>query len=505
MQQWVYSFGAGRNEGRADMKDLLGGKGANLAEMASIDLPVPPGFTITTEVCTAFYENERNYPEGLQDQVAAALARVEEAVGLRFGDAEAPLARLRALGRAGLHARHDGHRAQPRPQRPDRAGPGAAQRRPALRLGQLSPLHPDVWLRRARRGPPPLRGDHRERQARHGRHRGHRAHGRGLAARRERIQGHGRRRARRAVPAGPARPALGRDRRRVRLLDEPARQHLPPPARHPGELGHGGQRAGHGVRQHGRGLRHRRLLHPRPEHGRGRVLRRIPRERPGRGRGRRHPHAAAALEGPRQARRGRDGGGAAGRLRRPAPRPRDAGAALPRHAGHRVHRPAEQALHAADAQRQAHRGGEPARCGRDGRGRADLARGGDPAGQPAIARPAPASDARPERAAHAAQQGAAGQPRRRVGRDRVQRGRGGEPGGEGRGGDPRARRDQPRGHPRHARRARHPDDARRHDQPRRRGRARHGAALRRGRGRNPGGPRRADAHGRRQDACAAAT
>ena len=91
MQQWVYSFGAGRNEGRADMKDLLGGKGANLAEMASIDLPVPPGFTITTEVCTAFYENGKQYPEGLQDQVAAALARVEEAVGLRFGDAEAPL------------------------------------------------------------------------------------------------------------------------------------------------------------------------------------------------------------------------------------------------------------------------------------------------------------------------------------------------------------------------------------------------------------------------------
>ncbi len=91
MHQWVYSFGAGRNEGRADMKDLLGGKGANLAEMASIDLPVPPGFTITTEVCTAFYENEKQYPEGLQEQVAAALARVEEAVGLRFGDAEAPL------------------------------------------------------------------------------------------------------------------------------------------------------------------------------------------------------------------------------------------------------------------------------------------------------------------------------------------------------------------------------------------------------------------------------
>ena len=66
MSKWVYSFGAGHNEGRADMKNLLGGKGANLAEMASIGLPVPPGFTITTEVCTAFYDNNRRYPDDLE-------------------------------------------------------------------------------------------------------------------------------------------------------------------------------------------------------------------------------------------------------------------------------------------------------------------------------------------------------------------------------------------------------------------------------------------------------
>ena len=99
---------------------------------------------------------------------------------------------------------------------------------------------------------------------------------------------------RQAVPAGPARAALGRDRRGVRLVDEPARHHLPPPARHPGELGHRGQRAGDGVRQHGRRLRHRRRLHPRSVHRRERVLRRVPGQRPGRGRGRRHPHAAAS-------------------------------------------------------------------------------------------------------------------------------------------------------------------------------------------------------------------
>jgi pyruvate,orthophosphate dikinase len=91
MTQWVYSFGAGRNEGRADMRNLLGGKGANLAEMASIGLPVPPGFTITTEVCTWYYQHERQYPADLEAQVKAGLARIEEAVGNSFGDNHKPL------------------------------------------------------------------------------------------------------------------------------------------------------------------------------------------------------------------------------------------------------------------------------------------------------------------------------------------------------------------------------------------------------------------------------
>jgi pyruvate,orthophosphate dikinase len=89
--KWVYNFGAGHNEGRAEMRNLLGGKGANLAEMASIGLPVPPGFTITTDLCTAFYKNGSRYPADLDAQVRDALARVEDAVGLKFGDPEKPL------------------------------------------------------------------------------------------------------------------------------------------------------------------------------------------------------------------------------------------------------------------------------------------------------------------------------------------------------------------------------------------------------------------------------
>ena len=91
MTKWVYGFGDGKAEGEANMRDLLGGKGANLAEMSNLGLPVPPGFTITTEVCTYFYANERQYPQDLEREVDAALARVGELTGRAFGDADRPL------------------------------------------------------------------------------------------------------------------------------------------------------------------------------------------------------------------------------------------------------------------------------------------------------------------------------------------------------------------------------------------------------------------------------
>jgi pyruvate,orthophosphate dikinase len=89
--RYIYAFGGGRKDGRAEMKDLLGGKGANLAEMARLGLPVPPGFTISTAVCTYYYAHKRSYPPQLRAHVAEALARVEKAVGRRFGDPDDPL------------------------------------------------------------------------------------------------------------------------------------------------------------------------------------------------------------------------------------------------------------------------------------------------------------------------------------------------------------------------------------------------------------------------------
>jgi pyruvate,orthophosphate dikinase len=89
--KWVYFFGGGKADGNAKMKELLGGKGANLAEMAKLGVPVPPGFTLTTEVCTYYYQSKRKYPKGLKEKVEESLKKVEKLMGKKFGDAQNPL------------------------------------------------------------------------------------------------------------------------------------------------------------------------------------------------------------------------------------------------------------------------------------------------------------------------------------------------------------------------------------------------------------------------------
>ena len=89
--QWVYSFGGGKAQGRSEMKNLLGGKGANLAEMANLGLPVPPGFTITTAVCTHYYAHDNKYPKDLEKQVDSGLAHIARITGRKFGDPANPL------------------------------------------------------------------------------------------------------------------------------------------------------------------------------------------------------------------------------------------------------------------------------------------------------------------------------------------------------------------------------------------------------------------------------
>ena len=89
--KYVYNFGGGKADGKADMKNLLGGKGANLAEMNILGIPVPPGFTLTTEVCTEYYNNDKSFPESLSNEVKQSLSKVESIMGARFGDPSTPL------------------------------------------------------------------------------------------------------------------------------------------------------------------------------------------------------------------------------------------------------------------------------------------------------------------------------------------------------------------------------------------------------------------------------
>ena len=117
MTKYVYFFG-GTADGRADMKNLLGGKGANLAEMTNIGLPVPAGFTLTTEVCNYYYANDHSYPPELEEQVAEALRKTEAAMGAKFGDPKNPL------------LRHGGGVRDPAGPRPDRQGRSPLDRTP---------------------------------------------------------------------------------------------------------------------------------------------------------------------------------------------------------------------------------------------------------------------------------------------------------------------------------------------------------------------------------------
>ena len=115
--QYVYFFGGGKADGNGSQKALLGGKGANLHEMTRIGLPVPPGFTITTEVCTYYYDTKRTYPKILTEQVNAALTQLEQATGKKFSDRKNPLlVSVRSGARESMPG-DDGYDSQPRSQR----------------------------------------------------------------------------------------------------------------------------------------------------------------------------------------------------------------------------------------------------------------------------------------------------------------------------------------------------------------------------------------------------
>ena len=263
------------------MRELLGGKGANLAEMANLGLPVPPGFTITTEVCTYFYDHGRKYPPELEAQVNEGLAEMGRIVGHSFGSDDDPvLVSVRSGARASMPGMMD---TVLNLGLSDHTVEAIAKRSGNPRFAYDSyrrfiQMYSNVVLDIDHHQFEEILEEYKERKSF--------TLDTDLKAEDWKkvivlLQGQGRGGDGQAVPAGPQGPAMGRDRRRVRLVDEPARRHLSPPAEHSGLVGHGRQRTVDGVRQHGRHLGHRRRLHPQPLDRRARPLRRVPHQRAG--------------------------------------------------------------------------------------------------------------------------------------------------------------------------------------------------------------------------------
>ena len=233
------------------MRNLLGGKGAGLAEMANLGLPVPPGFTITTDVCTYFYAHGKQYPKDLKAQVEKALAAVGRITGRTFGDKANPLlVSVRSGARASMPGMMDTVlNLGLNDETVEAVAKKSGDRRFAYdSYRRFITMYSDVVLGVGHEHFEELLDIHKERQGY--------SLDTDLTAEdwaelveqyKKRVQHE----TRQAVSAGPARAVVGRDRRGVRLMDEPARHHLSPAQQHPGKLGHRGQRAGHGVRQYG--------------------------------------------------------------------------------------------------------------------------------------------------------------------------------------------------------------------------------------------------------------
>ena len=289
MTQYVYFFGGGKADGHKDMKDTLGGKGSGLAEMTNAGVPVPPGFTITTQACNAFYD-KGGLPKAVDEQMDAALAKLEQLQGKKLGDANDPLlVSVRSGAKFSMPGMMDtvlnlGLNDRSVEGLKKKTGNGKFAKDSYRRFIQMygnvvMGIDKDAFEHElsavkkkakveVRRGPHRGRPRRRHRPLQEGRAEG----------------------SRQGLPPGPPPAAGGQPRRGLRVLDEPPGHHLPQAQRHRPRPRHRGQRADHGLREHGRQLRHRRGLHPRPRDRRQRVLRRVPPERPGRGRGGRHPH-----------------------------------------------------------------------------------------------------------------------------------------------------------------------------------------------------------------------
>ena len=220
---------SGTAEGNGGMKDLLGGKGAGLAEMTIAGLPTPPGFTITTEACNDYFAAGEQLPDGPLGRRPRGDARGRAAIGQGLRRRREPAPRQRPLGRQVLDARDDGHRPQPRAERGDAPGADRPDRQRALRLGRVPPVHPDVRAdRHGRRRPSASTSRSRPRKEAHGaRRQDTDLDVDDLQGARRRVQGDRPRRHRPRLPDRPVRAARPRDQGRLRVVVRQARPRLP--------------------------------------------------------------------------------------------------------------------------------------------------------------------------------------------------------------------------------------------------------------------------------------
>ncbi len=386
-QKFVYSFGGGKADGRADMKALLGGKGANLAEMSSIGIPVPPGFTITTEVCAAYYDNGRKLPEAVKPQVEAALKTVEKQTGKKFGDNANPLlvsvrsgaalsmpgmmntilnlgltdAAVEGLAKKTGNERfaYDGYR-----RLIDMFGSTAMNVEHELFEHELSALKKEKGVKLDTE----LDADDLKELVKRYKAVYKKATGEDF-------------------PQDPMDQLwksimavfnswMGNKAGQYRRIERITGLKGTAVNVQTMVFGNTGTNSGTGV-----------AFTRDPNTGDDEFYRRLPDQRPGRGRRRRHPHPRADHPAPR---------GDAQGLRPAHGHPQEARVPLQGDAGHRVHGGGRHPLHAPDPHRQAHRLGRRADRRRDGQGRADRREDGRQAGQPRQPQPPAAAPARPE-------------------------------------------------------------------------------------------------------------
>ena len=292
-QKYAYLF----SEGNADMRNLLGGKGANLAEMTALGMPVPQGFTISTEACTRYYDDGRKIGEDIDgDRSTPLWPRREEINGKKFGDSQNPLlVSVRSGARASMPGMMDtilnlGLN--------DDAGRGVmAKQTDNPRFAYDSyrrfiQMFSDVVMEHCQEAS--LKSIIDDVKDAKGVKLDTELDADDLKEARRAVQGAiTRRKWAKTSRSDPKEQLMEAVKAVFRSWDNPRANRLPPHERYPRQLGHRRQRAGHGIRQHGRRFRHRRCLHPRPCHRRKEALWRISDERPGRRRGCRYPHAPA--------------------------------------------------------------------------------------------------------------------------------------------------------------------------------------------------------------------